>query len=308
MWRAGCVFLASFFFAALALATAVLGDDKYRQDVERWRQKHEADLRADDGWLSVCGLCWLRAGETGIGSDPANDIVLPAHAPARVGTLTLQERGWRFQPAAGVTVLRNGTRFEGGVVRSDADDSPDTLAVGDVKLLLLKRGARYAVRLKDRQNPLRTGFAGLRWYPVSEAWRIEARFVPDRTATKLVLDTVIGEAEVEESSGHAVFERGGKEYHLQAARTKKGLLWFVFRDGTSGRFTHPGARQLYAEPPRGDIVVLDFNKAVNLPCAYSPYTTCPLAPRQNRLSLAVEAGELKYEARPPARTEAGSPP
>ena len=104
------------------------------------------------------------------------------------------------------------------------------------------------------------------------------------------MDTIVGETEVEESPGYVTFEREGKEYRLQSAKLKDGQLWFVFRDKTSGRTTHGGARQLYADPPKGDVVILDFNKAVNLPCAYIPYATCPLAPPQNRLSLAIEAG------------------
>jgi uncharacterized protein (DUF1684 family) len=174
--------------------------------------------------------------------------------------------------------------------------------VGDVKLILLKRGMRFAVRTKDNRSPIRAGFAGLRWYPVRADWRIEARFVPFPTPTTLKLDTIVGETETTDSPGTVTFERAGKVYHLQPARQKNGSLWFVFRDGTSGRTTHGGARQLYADPPRDGVVVLDFNKAVNLPCAYIPYATCPLAPPQNRLGLAIEAGELKYESSPSGRS------
>jgi uncharacterized protein (DUF1684 family) len=173
----------------------------------------------------------------------------------------------------------------------------------DVKLILLKRGSRYAVRTKDNQSSLRTSFAGLRWYPPRREWRINATFVPHAAPTKLKLDTIIGETEAIDSPGYVTFDRGGKTYRLDAAGQKNGTLWFVFRDGTSGRTTHGGARQLYANPPQAGSVVLDFNKAVNLPCAYIPYATCPLAPPRNRLSLAIEAGELKYE---PVRSEDSS--
>ncbi len=128
-----------------------------------------------------------------------------------------------------------------------------------------------------------------------EEWRVQAHFVASPRVTKLKMDTIVGETEEVESPGDVTFERGDKTYRLQAASQKDGRLWFVFRDGTSGRTTHGGARQLYAEPPRGGTVTLDFNKATNFPCAYIPYATCPLAPPRNRLSLAIEAGELKYE-------------
>jgi uncharacterized protein (DUF1684 family) len=303
------VLLASVSFlvtVACLTAFAAVGDDRYREENERWRQKRESGLKADDGWLTVSGLFWLRPGETRVGSDPSNDILLPAHAPASVGTLNLREGRAEFRSAPKVTVTRDGKPFDQGALHSDADGQPDILAVGDVKLILLKRGDRLAIRLKDNQSPFRASFAGLRWFPVREDWRIQAKFVAYPTTTKLVMDTIVGVTEEEESPGYVTFERGGKVYQLQAASQKNGSLWFVFRDGTSGRTTAGGARQLYADAPNGDQVVLDFNKAVNLPCSYIPYATCPLAPPQNRLKLAIEAGELKYEPARPERS-AGEP-
>jgi uncharacterized protein len=273
------------------------GDDRYRDEIERWRQKRLADLKAEDGWLSVSGLYWLKSGDTSIGSDPSNDVLLPARLPGSIGNLKLADGNVSLRLVPGVSITRNGKSFEGGVLHSDADEHPDSLAVGDVKLILLKRGKRFALRIKDNQSPLRTSFAGLRWYPPSEDWRIQAKFVPSPAKSKLVMDTIVGESEEADSPGYVTFERGGKVFRLTPVGEKNGLLWFVFRDGTSGRSTHGGARQLYADAPRGENVVLDFNKATNLPCAYIPYATCPLAPPQNRLNLAIEAGELKYEPR-----------
>jgi uncharacterized protein (DUF1684 family) len=291
-----------------AAATSAADGESFGKEQERWRRQREADLKADDGWLTVCGLSWLRPGETRIGSDPGNDILLPAHAPASVGTLTLDAATGRatFRPAQGVAITRNRQPFEPGELHSDADARPDILAVGDVRLILLKRGERMALRIKDNRSPARARFAGLRWYPAAEDWRIPARFVAYPTPTMLTFETIVGERDTMESPGYVTFERGGKEYRLQAARVKGGGLWFVFRDATSGRTTHGGARQLTAEPPKGNEVVLDFNKAVNLPCAYIPYATCPLAPPQNRLTLAVEAGEKMYEPGKPADTDTAS--
>jgi uncharacterized protein len=288
---------------ACVVSASAAGEDRYRDEIERWRQKRLTDLKAEDGWLTVSGLFWLKSGDTSIGSDPSNDVLLPARLPGSVGSLKLTDGKATFYPAPGVSVIRNGRSFAGGALQSDADEHPDILAVADVKLILLKRGTRFALRMKDNQSPLRSSFAGLRWYPLKEDWRIQAKFVAYPTKTKLVMDTIVGESEEAESPGYVTFERGGKVHRLQAVREKNGSLWFVFRDGTSGRTSHGGARQLYADAPKGENVVLDFNKATNLPCAYIPYATCPLAPPQNRLSLAIEAGELKYE---PQRVD-GSP-
>jgi uncharacterized protein len=277
--------------------SASAGNGAYRDEIERWRQARLQSLKADDGWLTVSGLFWLKPGETKIGSDPSNDVMLPVRTPGSLGTLTLAEGKATFQPGNGVKITCNGSPFDGGEIKSDAGGHADILAVGDVKLILIKRGNRLALRLKDNQSPLRAGFAGLRWYPVNFDWRVEAKFVAYPVPTKMVMDTIVGESDVVESPGYVTFEREGKTYQIQAIGQKDGSLWFVFRDKTSGRTTHGGARQLDAEAPRNGIVILDFNKATNLPCAYIPYATCPLAPPQNRLSLAIEAGELKYEPR-----------
>ncbi len=286
---------------ALALSMLVPGaraDDAYRSEIERFRQRRVADLKAEDGWLSVVGLHWLHQGESRLGSDPSSDILLPAGAPAIVGSLVLQDDAAVFRAAPEARITRAGSAFTEGEIRSDSAGKPDVLAVGDIRMILLKRGSRYALRVKDNQSASRTRFTDLRWYPIDEGWKITARFVPAPEHTRLVFDTIVGEQEITDSPGYAVFERGGKTYKLQAARESDGSLWFVFRDGTSGRTTHGGARQLVTAAPRGDVVVLDFNKATNLPCAYIPFATCPLAPPQNRLSLPITAGELKYEPGP----------
>jgi uncharacterized protein len=279
------------------------GNDDYGRDVEDWRQKREANLKADDGWLTVVGLSWLNPGDTRIGSDPDNDVVLPSGAPAVVGTLRLDGDAAEFRADPNVEVLRDRKAFGGGALRSDAKGKPDVLAVGDIRLILLKRGTRYALRIKDNRSPQRTAFSGLEWYPISEDWRISAKFVAHASDNKIVMDTIVGEPMSLECPGYVVFERAGKEYRLEAA-VEDDKLWFVFRDGTSGRTTHPGARQLIADPPKDGVVILDFNKAINFPCAFTPYATCPLAPPANRLKLAIEAGEMKYRSRPvsPAKT------
>lgn len=290
---------------AAALGIQVPGsraDDKYRSEIERFRHRRVADLKAEDGWLSVVGLHWLHPGETRLGSDPSSDTLLPAGAPALVGSLVLQGDRALFRAAPAARITRGGSAFTEGEIRSDAVGKPDVLATGDIRLILLKRGSRFALRVKDNQSAARARFTELRWYPIDEDWKISARFVPAPEHTRLVFDTIVGEQEITDSPGYAVFERAGKTYKLQAARESDGSLWFVFRDGTSGRTTHGGARQLIAAAPRGDLVVLDFNKATNLPCAYIPFATCPLAPPQNRLSLPITAGELKYEPGP------GQPP
>jgi uncharacterized protein (DUF1684 family) len=279
-----------------------LADDAYRAEVEAFRKAREASLKADDGWLTVSGLFWVKPGETRIGGDPSSDVLLPSGAPTHVGVLTLVDGKASFRVAPGATVSLDGKPFEAGEIRSDAEGKPGVLAFGRFKLLLLKRGGRHALRLKDNGSEIRENFAGLHWFPIEEGWKIEAKFVPHPIPSKITFDTIVGEQDVLDSPGYATFERDGKTYRLDAASQPDGRLWFVFRDATSGRTTPVNARQLTAEAPLGDVVVLDFNKAVNLPCAYIPHATCPIAPPQNRLPLAITAGEQNYQ--PAARTAA----
>jgi uncharacterized protein (DUF1684 family) len=208
--------------------------------------------------------------------------------------LTLRGDQAVFRAAPAQRITRGGLAFAEGEIRSDAAGKPDVLVAGDIRLILLKRGSRYALRVKDSQSEARASFTGLRWYPIDEEWKITAKFIPAPSRTKLVFDNIVGEQDVTDSPGFVEFERAGETYKMQVAGEPDGSLWLVFRDGTSGRTTHGGARQLIVPPPKGDVVILDFNKATNLPCAYIPFATCPLAPPQNRLNLAISAGELSY--------------
>ncbi len=263
----------------------------YRSAIERWRAAREAALRADDGWLTVAGLFWLKEGENAAGADPSAAVQLPAgSAPARIGSFILRGRAVRFQAVPRAGVRLNGKPVDAADLNTDGSGKPDVLSIGRLKLLVIERGGRYAVRLKDNGSELRKEFAGCQWFPVDESWRIRAHFVPYAEPKKMAFDTVVGVKEEMSSPGYLTFTHGGNEYRLEPA-VEDDSLFIVFRDATSGRSTYGGARFLNADMPKNGSVVLDFNKAVNPPCAFTAYATCPIAPKQNRLTLAITAGE-----------------
>ena len=284
---------------ALLAATALGGDGpSYPDEVDAWRRQRAEGLRAEDGWLSVAGLHWLKPGETTLGADPGNDVVLPESAPPALGTVDLRPDGARFRAAPGVEMTLNGEPVSDSVLRSDADGAKaDVLAFGRMKILLIKRGSRHALRLKNNDAKSRVDFHGLNWFPIDPKWRIETIYTPDPAPHSVVFETIVGEPDVAQSAGTVEFQVDGRTCRLQAVDSG-GRLWFVFRDATAGKQTAAGARQLTAERPKspGDPVVLDFNKAANLPCAYITHATCPLAPPPNRLKVAITAGERLYEA------------
>ncbi len=270
-------------------------DLDYRAAVERWRLERAAQLSSDDGWLTVTGLFWLEPGENTLGAAQDSAIRLPRDAaPERAGVILLEGDRVTVRLHEGVKAVLNGQPVRSAPLRSDAAGTPDTLTLGRLKLLLLKRGDRFAIRLKDPESPMRKQFKGLKWYPIQEQWRIKARFLPPASPMKLLFDTIIGTKEEVESAGEVAFHLNGREHRLVATRSGK-RLFIVFRDATCGKTTYGAGRFLYTEEPQGAFVVLDFNKAINPPCAYTPYATCPLPPKQNRLPVAIPAGEMTYE-------------
>ena len=256
----------------------------YVESILEWRREREQRLKADDGWLTITGLFWLKEGEQTIGSGPDNDIVLPAHsAPERIGTI--EHHGGR-------TVLRWASPTKKPLeLKPDTTGRPTQVAFKDITFWVIQRGDRYAIRLRDLQSRLRKEFTGCRWFPVKPEYRIEVRFIPHPEPRKMRVPSVVGIPEEVESPGVAEFELHGRTVRLTAF-SSDGSVWFIFRDATSGKSTYGAARFLYADAPRDGKVILDFNKAYNPPCAFTPYATCPLPPRENRLDVPIEAGEM----------------
>lgn len=283
---------------ALAADTTATG---YQRAIAEWRSQREAKLKAEDGWLTVVGLTWLKEGANRVGSNPDFEVRLPKSAPASVGTLTLKAGKVRFMPAPGVAVTINGAPARETELKPDIDASYDRLAVGRVKFLILKREGKLGVRVKDNDSTARREFSGLKWYPVDPSWRVTAKYIPFDKPHAVTFDTAVGVKEQDESPGYVTFQRGGKEYRLEPV-VDDNELWFVMRDQTSGKTTYGASRFLYAPLPKGGVkqagtVEIDFNKAENPPCVFTDFATCPLPPPQNRLALAVTAGEQMYGKR-----------
>ena len=289
------VLLLSLVVSGLLVPRLAVGQDQaYAQRVEAWRQEREAGLRSETGWLTVAGLYWLQAGDNRIGSAADNDIVLPADsAPAHVGVFTLERGTTTFQAERGVDVFQNGKKVQTASLGVGAVS--DALSVGRLSLWVHTSGQRFAIRLRDPDHPLRKTFNGLRWFPVDTAYRVEARFEPYERPKSVTMLNILGDLERFQSPGQVVFELRGQTVHLEPVVGGPNDLFFVFRDATSGRETYGAARFLHAPLPRDGRLVLDFNTAYNPPCAYNPFTTCPLPTRQNRLGLRIEAGELAYQ-------------
>jgi uncharacterized protein (DUF1684 family) len=260
-------------------------DPAFVGGVEKWRADREMRLRAEDGWLTLVGLFWIEEGVSKIGSDPGADVPLPATLPKEVGTVTLSKGEARFQPAPGVALKPT-------LLHDDAKSGYEVLTLGSVRFYLIERGGRYGIRVKDTNSPARVNFAGLDWYAPDESWSVEAKLTP--APHKVTFDTEVGVKQVSDSPGYLEFDRTGQHYKLDAV-FEEGELFLVIRDATSGNTTYAASRFLYAALPDKDgRTRLDFNKAYNPPCVFTPFATCPLPPQMNRMTTAIEAGEKKY--------------
>ncbi len=263
----------------------------YRQSVEKWRQAYEAQLKSDDGWLTVSGLFWLHDGENTFGSGPLNDIVLPASAPASAGSFEFHAGHTIVHIKSGVHAILNGKPIESGEMHSDSNS--DQLVIGDLTLYVHSSGDRYTIRLRDKNSQLRKDFTGTRWFPVDESYRVTSRYVPYDKPKQIEIQNVMGDTLQETIPGYVAFTVQGQELRLDAEVDGSDAS-FVFRDLTSGHETYAASRFLDTKIEKDGSVILDFNQAYNPPCAYNPYTTCPLPPPQNRLAVRIEAGEKIY--------------
>jgi uncharacterized protein len=293
------VLILTLVFQALALARVGAGPfdhRSYKEEIEKWRKARAEEMTGEEGWLSLIGLFWLDAGQNRFGSDPSNELVLPKNrSPKRAGTIWLDQGKLRLEVEPGVEITSEGKAVTSLALQSDADARPTRLKLGTLSFHVIKRGERFALRVKDTQSPARLRFAGIKHYPLNMKWRIEARFERYDPPKQIPIANVLGMVEDQSSPGALVFEVDGKQHRLDAIEEKgSGRLFIIFADKTNGRQTYGAGRYLYAAGAgAGGKVMLDFNKSENPPCAFTSYATCPLPPRQNRLPISVEAGEQK---------------
>ena len=274
--------------------------DAYRKEIQDWQATRLARLTRDDGWLTLCGLFWLKEGENTFGSDSSNAIIFPpGKAPKRAGSIWLEQGIARLETRPGAEVKSKDSVVHSMILHSDAEGVSDLkiLTIGTLSFYLIKRGDQIGVRVKDKENPARLNFKGLDYFPIDPKWRIEAKFEPFKPPKILAIATMIGTTEYDTCPGALVFEVDGKEHRLEPVYESgnEKQYFIMFSDETSGKETYAVGRQLYAELPdaRG-IVILDFNKAYNWPCVFTEFATCPIPPRQNHLPFRVEAGEKMY--------------
>ena len=273
----------------------------YDQETREWQAANEKKLTDPFGWLALTGHYWLQEGQNSVGSDPNDPIKLPVDLGSNVsGSFFVKGPIVELRTEPNSSIQVNGKSEPTVKLTIDASeaesDGSDRITIGErLRLQLVRRGGRFAVRVRDRESPLLKNFKGKKWYEPRPEFRVEATFTPYEPSRALKIVNIKGESTESKVVGSLKFQIQGKELQLDAFSESPDSLFLVFKDRTSGKTTYAPGRFLTTEAPLNGRVILDFNKATNPPCAVSPHTLCPLPPKQNHLDIEIAAGELKYD-------------
>jgi len=277
---------------AASIVTAITPPDSaYQNDFDKWKQQLTESRKRN--WLPLVGLFWLKPGANNFGSAEDNDIVLPM-VPSHAGAFLLRDK----RVSVALPEGQAGFKFSGGESNSGADlqvddtEHPTVIEYGSLRMLVIRRGERVGVRVKDTNNPKIRNYPGPTFFPIDLNYRVTARFVPADGKRAVDVPNVLGDIAATPVVGEVHFKLNGRELVLTSFEgdTANGLS-FVISDLTSKTETYPGGRFLDTDPVKNGEVVLDFNRAYSPPCSVTPYATCPLAPKENRLSIALPVGE-----------------
>jgi uncharacterized protein (DUF1684 family) len=259
---------------------------------EEWRAKHESDYRRD--WVSIAGLHFLEPGSQSVGSAPSNAIVV-ADLPPTIGRLVLKDMTVRFEPEPGVNVrIKDQTVTAPMDLKDDLHPPADELVVGDVRMVIHGSGDRLSLRVRNPNGELAKGFLGFSWFPIDAKHRTTGRFIKDPEPRKMAVLNTFGDMDTYNTEGVIEFELYGQTLRLRPFTTRPKRFYIVFKDQSAGQETYEAARFLYADLQDDGTTVLDFNEAYNPPCAFNPYTTCPIPLKENNLPIKVLAGEKAY--------------
>ena len=291
--RSGLLLATVLFAGAGCSGPAPFDEAAWRAGEETHRAEVEAELTSDGSWLTVAGLHFLTVGEHTVGSGEDADLRIPDRFPELAVTVSWTAEGVAAaRVAEGVSATVASEPFTEGELEMGEGGA---IVLDDrISFWLHNSGERRALRLRNLDHPLRTNFTGRKWFPLDSRFRVVADFEPYAERRYVEAINIRGDIVDYESDGEAVFDWDGQEVRMQAFNRANGDLFFVFSDGTSGGETYPSARFLEVPPAQDGRVVVDFNRAENPPCGFNSFTTCPTPPSQNRLSIRVEAGELRY--------------
>jgi uncharacterized protein len=269
------------------------GLSTYIDEIAAWRRLMDDRLTASDGWLTLAGLHWLHEGENSLGSDPKSDVALPeGSAPERLGVIDFADGKATLRITADELVTVDDVPTKTALLRDDAvKDGASKVRVRDLTFFVIRREDQFGIRVRDLNNPARAAFTGRRWFPIDPNYRANGVFTAHEKPRKLEVVNSVGLLTPMNNVGSVTFDLLGQTLKLEAFEASEDQVWFIFKDATSGPVTYGAGRFLYGTRQADNSIIVDFNRAYHPPCAFTPYATCPFPPRENILTVKIEAGE-----------------
>jgi uncharacterized protein len=269
-----------------------MANNEYENSVLKWRQEVDTNLRRENGWLALAGLFWLRRGSNVIGSHPESDILLPKSAPARLGTFEFDGNNVTLNVEANLPVEVNGVATRSALLDADQEDVPSFITFSDMRMVVVRRSKGVGIRVWDNTREARHLFPSREWYPVKEELRVRATYTRYETPKIVKMPDILGAILDEPMQGFVSFELDGRQHELMVEELPDRRLFIQFMDLTNNQLTYPSGRYHYTDAHDHGSVFIDFNKAYSPPCAFTEYATCTFPPQENRLDVAIEAGEI----------------
>lgn len=290
------VLLAALLAGCSSTVTKTELPENYHEDLATWKQDRDERLRAESGWVNLAGLFWLEEGLNTFGSSEENDVVFPDAAPGTIGSIFLSNSTLTFTAAPGVEVTLDSIVEDSAIVYDATDGILRVMELGRYRWFIIERAGNYGIRLRDLEHPRTKESLNLDYFDWSADWRVKAEYRPFDTPRTISIDNIVGYSFEEEFTGEFVFEVDGEEYSVWPS-IGEDYAFIMFGDVTSGDESYGGGRYLVTDPPdENNEVIIDFNRAYNPPCAFTPFATCPIPPSENQLPVAVTAGEKAFHS------------
>ena len=284
--------LSNFFFLAQAQKS-----NTYTKSVNDWHKARIADLKTPTGWLNLEGLFWLQKGVNSFGNKEGSDCRYNnASFPAELGSFIYEGDSVVWVNQKNYTIKVNGQQVVGQVPIKvfSKEEQAMTMSWSDYTWTIIKREDKMGVRFRNLKAKTLINFKGIERFPIDANWRVKASMVAP-SQNFLMITNVLGQTTATKTAGKLIFTINNKEYSLDVIDEGGPKYFIVFADETAGKTTYGAGRFIEINKPDAlGNTEIDFNIAYNPPCAFTAFATCPLPPPQNRLKLAITAGEKNY--------------
>ena len=292
------VFIVGITLVSCSNSDQQLSEQQHAKKVNQWHKNRIDSLKEKDSWLSLAGLFKLKKGINTLGSDSSNSLIFPKKAPAEIGTLTVSDSTFLFKANPKVSIYQDGEKISTQELYLDSDRPSAILKHASLRWYIIERRGQLYLRLKDTEHPNFANFSGIERFPISQKWRIKARFNRFNTPKTISIPDVFGDVYQDSLYGTLDFNIDGHRYRLAPLGNPETdrEFFIILGDQTNGQSTYSGGRYLYIPTPKENgITYIDFNKAYNPPCVFTRFATCPLPPARNKLPVKITAGEKLYQ-------------